>query len=142
MIDNQVVSQLTKEKNGYDALQIGAINHNKEKNVSSNNNSRAIQEGGALPSLPMHVKLCWFGGLGTMSASDSADSSQSSDTEDSSSTDTSSESSIPAPYSFEPSESDSEAKMTYPPAWKTGLFPSSLFHVDTSKMTYPPAWKT
>ncbi len=88
------------------------------------------------------MAVCWFGGLGTMSASDSADSSQSSDTEDSSSTDTSSDSSIPAPYNFEPSESDSEAKMTYPPAWKTGLFPSSQDDLPNSMehTTLPSMW--
>ena len=46
-----------------------------------------------------------------MSASDSAVTS---DTEDSSSTVTSSESSMPAPYSFEPSESDTEASSGTP----------------------------
>ena len=56
------------------------------------------------------VKLCEFGGLDTMSASDSADtcSNHSSDTEDSSSANTS-DSSVPGPHRFEPSESDSKA---------------------------------
>ena len=56
-------------------------------------------------------KLCAFGSLDTMSASDSADSSHSSDTEDSSSANTS-DSSMPSPYRFEPSESASEASGT------------------------------
>ena len=46
-----------------------------------------------------------------MSASDSADSSHSSDTEDSISADTS-DSSLPSPYRFEPSESNSKASGT------------------------------
>ena len=49
-----------------------------------------------------------YRGFDRMSASGSADSSHLSDTKDSCSTDASPHSLMPGPYSFEPSESDSE----------------------------------
>ena len=62
-----------------------------------------------------------------MSASGSADSSHLSDTEDSSSTDASPDSLMPGPYSFEPSESDSEGS--------SGTLTSSLDDDNSERLT-------
>ena len=53
-------------------------------------------------------RLSIFHGFNRISSSGSADSSHVSDTEDPCSTDTSPDSWMPGPYSFEPTESDSE----------------------------------
>ena len=56
----------------------------------------------------MAIYTCGYHGFNSMSASGSVDRSHLSDTEDSSSTDASPDCLMPGPYSFEPSECDSE----------------------------------